>query len=679
MPAFTQVNVARVRQGASRNTDLSANTVGFGSILLGNASPSELTKAILDRLIALQNGTDVDATYHTHDGRYFTESELGSATSSSGSDLIGDDNTYANFTPAAATVKGALSGIDSALGAISITPDFSDSLFRVHDNGDASKKMAFEVSAISASTVRTVTMPDANVDLGKVATALQRDGSVNPTADLPMNSHKLTGLSAGSGAGDSVRYEQAILASGANPWAANQDLGGNKITGSADPTSAQDLVTLAYMNARLLGLSPKRAVLVATTANITLSGEQTIDGQLTSASRVLVKDQSTASQNGIYVSAAGAWSRATDMDSLSPTDEVNGAWVPVQLGTVNAARVYVQYGTVATIGTDAINFEFYNPLAALVGGDMITVSGSTISVDLATVSGLESSNPGNAAGQLRVKLEGSNPSLQITGSNELAAKLNGAGALASGASGIAVQVDGSTIEINTNALRVKDAGITLAKLASNSVDENKIVSTALSSTGALTGGSGSKLAWNPDNSTLEINSNAARVKDAGITAAKLNSNVADQSTITGGAGSALAVANAPLVLRTLVAGESFAADTSFFVRWALTGETAGRVYKADKDASASNKYMAIGIAKSVAGVSAGGNIQVTILGEHTLGANDSAFSSGNVGLELFVGTAGAIILGAALADTSNEAAFCAGSVQTTTKIWVDFKQLRGIA
>ncbi len=60
----------------------------------------------------------ISATGHNHDASYFTETEIGSATTSSGSDLVGDDNTYSNFTPAAATVKGAFSGIDTALGAI---------------------------------------------------------------------------------------------------------------------------------------------------------------------------------------------------------------------------------------------------------------------------------------------------------------------------------------------------------------------------------------------------------------------------------------------------------------------------------------------------------------------------------------------------------------------------------
>lgn len=59
----------------------------------------------------------------------------------------------------------------------------------------------------------------------------------------------------------------------------------------------------------------KPSVTCATTANISLTGEQTIDGVLTSTDRVLVKDQSSGSENGIYVTAAGAWARATDFDS----------------------------------------------------------------------------------------------------------------------------------------------------------------------------------------------------------------------------------------------------------------------------------------------------------------------------------------------------------------------------
>lgn len=383
-----------------------------------------------------------------------------------------------NYSPSSpGIVASHLAAIDTQLG--NVTSDFSDSAFRVHDNGDATKKMAFEVSAITTGTTRTVTMPDSNVDLGKVATAIQKDGSVTFTQNQPMGSHKLTGLSAGSGAGDSVRYEQAILASGVNAFGADQSMGGFKLTNLADPVSGTDAVNMNYLSARLNGLKPKQSVRAATTVAGTLASSfedgDSIDGvTLVTGDRILIKDQAAPAANGIYtVNASGAPTRATDFDSLSPIDEINGAWVAVQEGTANAGKIYVQYGIVATLGTDAINFEYFNPIASLIGGDMITFSSSTFSVDLATASGLESTNPGNAAGQLRIKLEASNPSLKFSGSNELGSKLDGAGAITSGASGLKVGVDNSTLEINSNALRVKAAGITNNEVASG-IDAVKI-------------------------------------------------------------------------------------------------------------------------------------------------------------------------------------------------------------
>jgi hypothetical protein len=82
----------------------------------------------------------------------------------------------------------------------------------------------------------------------------------------------------------------------------------------------------------------KENVLLATTANITLSGEQTIDGTLTSASDVLVKDQSTPAENGIYITGAGAWTRRTDFDS---DDDIElGNIVYVTSGTANGSKYF---------------------------------------------------------------------------------------------------------------------------------------------------------------------------------------------------------------------------------------------------------------------------------------------------------------------------------------------------
>ncbi len=109
------------------------------------------------------------------------------------------------------------------------------------------------------------------------------------------------------------------------------------------------------------------AVNCATTANITLSGEQTIDGFLTSASRVLVKNQTTASENGVYVSSAGAWVRATDFDTDA---EQQSAVVKVLNGTVNAGTYYqCTASNISTAGTNTFVLQ-QNPMfqATLIGG-----------------------------------------------------------------------------------------------------------------------------------------------------------------------------------------------------------------------------------------------------------------------------------------------------------------------
>jgi hypothetical protein len=173
-----------------------------------------------------------------------------------------------------------------------------------------------------------------------------------------------------------------IKRNGSVAFTADQSMGGFKLTNLAAPSSASDAATKGYVDSALEGLRPKEAVRVATTANITLSGLQTIDGIALSANdRVLVKDQSLAENNGIYLASAGAWSRSLDFDSLSPIDEINKAYVAVQEGTAHAGKLFVQFGQVTTLGVDPINFTFFNSVSGLIGGDGITVSGSNISID----------------------------------------------------------------------------------------------------------------------------------------------------------------------------------------------------------------------------------------------------------------------------------------------------------
>jgi hypothetical protein len=99
----------------------------------------------------------------------------------------------------------------------------------------------------------------------------------------------------------------------------------------------------------------KQSVRVATTANITLSNTQTIDGvALSVADRVLVKNQTTASQNGIYAVASGAWTRTSDADSAS---EIASSMVSVLSGTANGGtRWNTTFKSTDTLATTAMNW-----------------------------------------------------------------------------------------------------------------------------------------------------------------------------------------------------------------------------------------------------------------------------------------------------------------------------------
>ena len=295
--------LARLLNGAMRNVDLTNNTPVVLSIKVGGVTNTELTKAILDRLVALQNGSDVDATYHTHDGRYFTEAELSDAVGpATGSDLIGDDDSYSNFTPSAATVKGALEGIDSALAAT------------------ADEK----VGITAADTTPGYLAAKIQVDTGTNASVALEESILSPGGDetfrIRFDASKVDhGALAGLGDDDHTIYTKA---DGTRAFTGDQSMGGNQLTNVGAPSAATDAATKGYVDAVAEGLKPKAAVRVATLVAGTLATSfedgDTIDGVLlATGDRILIKDQAAPAENGIYVvQATGAPVRASDFDFL---------------------------------------------------------------------------------------------------------------------------------------------------------------------------------------------------------------------------------------------------------------------------------------------------------------------------------------------------------------------------
>lgn len=147
-----------------------------------------------------------------------------------------------------------------------------------------------------------------------------------------------------------------------------------KLTNVATPTADGDAANKSYVDSVAQGLDIKASVLAATTANITLSGTQTIDGiAVTVGSRVLVKNQSAASANGIYVVASGAWTRATDTDIWN---ELVSAFVFVEQGASQADSGWVCTADAGgTLGTTPITWAQFSGAGTYTAGTGLTLSG----------------------------------------------------------------------------------------------------------------------------------------------------------------------------------------------------------------------------------------------------------------------------------------------------------------
>ena len=164
-------------------------------------------------------------------------------------------------------------------------------------------------------------------------------------------------------------------------------LNSQRIISLADPTGPQDAATKAYADNLSAGLDAKGSVKAASTANLTLSGTQTVDGiALVANDRILVKDQTTQSANGIYSVQSGSWTRVTDMDAWA---EVPAAYTWVEQGTVNGDTGWVctadQGGTLGSTNITWSKFSaaptaqvgYYSNAATHGAGSTITIAQTT--------------------------------------------------------------------------------------------------------------------------------------------------------------------------------------------------------------------------------------------------------------------------------------------------------------
>lgn len=214
---------------------------------------------------------------------------------------------------------------------------------------------------------------------GSAATALRSDAKLQVAVASPATFT----ASAADGTSDSL-----ARADHQHAWGTigiDLPMNSHKITGLADPSSAQDAATKAYVDSLSQGLDVKPSVRAATTVAGTLASSfengDTIDGVvLATSDRILIKNQAAPAENGIYiVQASGAPTRASDMDAWT---EVPGAFVFVEEGTANADTGWVSTGNAGgTINSTSMPWVQFSTAGTITADEVtLTMTGTVLSI-----------------------------------------------------------------------------------------------------------------------------------------------------------------------------------------------------------------------------------------------------------------------------------------------------------
>jgi hypothetical protein len=224
-----------------------------------------------------------------------------------------------------------------------------------------------------------------------------------------------------------------IKSDGTVAMTAPLNMGAQAIQNMADPVNPTDAATRQWVLASIgSGVVSSTSVTAASAGtNLTLSGTQTVDGiALAAGNTILVKDQTTASGNGIYTVATGAWTRMTAMDTWA---EVPGMLVSVQEGTNNHDTVWLSTADPGgTLGTTPITFTQLPGPSDIIAGAGLQRTGQTLNVVAADASLTLTTGPGT-----------------------IAVKVDPARAITTVAAGIGVNIDPATMQISGNLVGVK--------------------------------------------------------------------------------------------------------------------------------------------------------------------------------------------------------------------------------
>ena len=420
-PNSLGANLALTLPGSDGNSGEVLKTNGSGTLSFGTLALGDVTGNLALSALEIDGGTDIGA-------------DLADADLMIVDDGAGGTNRKSTLTRMKKYIFSAISGDATATnsGALTIA------------NGSVE-------NAMLAGSIANAKLANSSITIGSDAVALggsQTD--LNGITSLDVDNITIDGNTIST---TNTNGNLTLSPNGTG----TVDVGNSRITTVATPTGSTDAANKAYVDAQLQGLDVKNSVRVATTANGTLASAfangQTVDGvSLSTGDRILLKNQSTGSENGIYtVNASGAPTRATDFDANS--EVTGGAFFFVEEGTVNADNGFAltNDGSI-TVGTTALTFTQFSGAGQVIAGDALTKSGNTLNV------AVDNSSIEISSDALRVKASGITNAM-LAGSIDLTAKVTGALPVGNGGTGLTSIAKGSVLVANSaNTLSALDGG-----------------------------------------------------------------------------------------------------------------------------------------------------------------------------------------------------------------------------
>jgi hypothetical protein len=338
--------------------------------------------------LGILGGTGIDSTASGNNVTLAIDSTVATLTGTqtlTNKTISGSSNTLSNIGNSSLTNSSvSYGGVSLSLGGSDATPafDLQDATSYPASGLTGTISNAQLAGSIDATKIHDGSISNTEFGyLNGVTSAIQTQIDTKLTA-----SNNLSDITTASTARTNLG-----LGTMATQSASSVAITGGSITGMGSPSSGSDVTTKTYVDNLVAGLKTRIITRVSTTANIDLTADlqngDTLDGvTLSTGDKVLVKDQTTATQNGIYdVVASGTATRNTDYDTVA---ELAGQLVIVQEGTVGADRIFLcTTDNSGSIGSTDITFTRVTPsntgtvtsvAVADSGSSEFTITGSPI-------------------------------------------------------------------------------------------------------------------------------------------------------------------------------------------------------------------------------------------------------------------------------------------------------------